>query len=106
MAWNPLPQSWFENLTDDDTDITVPIATFPALTAAELDGATGDIRKVLYAICEKAWSRWSAIATADRPTKMTIAKSSSVDTITGTVTNVFTFTFRNTIVSQDVADEA
>lgn len=106
MAWNPLPQSWFENLTDNDTTISVPIATFPELTAAELDAATGDIRKVLYAICEKSWLRWAALATADRCTKMTLTKSSSVDSVTGVITNVYTFTFRNSITAQDVADEA
>lgn len=104
--WNPLPQIWFENLTDDGTNITVPIATFPELNATELDAATGDIRKVLYAICEKVWSRWNALLSADRPNKMTITKSSSVDTTTGIITNVYTFTFKNSITAQDVAAEA
>lgn len=105
MAFNPLPQSWLENLTDDGTDISVPLATFPELTAAEADSVTGDIRKVVYAICEKLWSRWNALALADRPTKMTLAKSSSVDAGTGVITNVYTFTFKNSITAQDVAAE-
>ena len=110
MAFNPLPQTWFPGLTDSETtklvtDLSIPIATFPELTAAEIDSVTGDVRKFLYAICEKAWSRWNALLTADRPTKMTITKSSSVDATSGIVTNVYTFTFKNSITAQDVANE-
>lgn len=108
--WNPLPQSWFTGLTDGATtclatDMVVPIATFPELDATEIDSVTGDVRKLLYAICEKTWSKWNALLAADRPTKMTITKSSSVDVVTGIVTNVYTFSFKNSITSQDVAPE-
>jgi hypothetical protein len=85
--------------------MVIPLGTFPELTAAEIDSVTGDIRKFLYAVCEKAWSVWNALLTADRPNKMTITKSSSVDAITGIVTNVYTFTFKNSITAQDVAVE-
>lgn len=110
MAFNPLPQTWFAGLTDGATtclatDMVIPIGTFPEMTAAEIDSVTGDIRKMLYAICEKAWSVWNALLTADRPNKMTITKSSSVDATTGIVTNVYTFTFKNSITAQDVAVE-
>ena len=108
--WNPLPQSWFTGLTSGATvcaatDVVVPIATFPELVAAEIDPVTGDVRKFLYAVCEKAWTKWNSLLTADRPNKMTITKSSSVDATTGIVTNVYTFTFKNSITAQDVAAE-
>lgn len=110
MAFNPLPQTWFTGLTDGATtclatDMVIPIGTFPELTAPEIDSVTGDVRKFLYAVCEKAWSVWNALATADRPTKMTLTKSSSVDATTGIVTNVYTYTFKNSITAQDVAPE-
>lgn len=110
MAFNPLPQTWFTGLTSGTTthlttDLVIPIATFPELTAAEINVTTGDVRKFLYAICEKAWSVWNALLTADRPNKMTLTKSSSVDATTGIVTNVYTFTFKNSITAQDVASE-
>lgn len=105
MAWNPLPPSWFANWAEDGTNITVPIATFPELTAAEADATAGDIRKVLFAICDKCWSVWSALVTADRPSKMTLSKSVSVNAATGIATNTFTFTFQTLVVSQDVAPE-
>lgn len=110
MAWNPLPQSWFTGLTDggtscNATDLVIPIGTFPQLTAAEIDSSTGDVRKFLFAFCEKCWLVWSAIATADRCAKMTLTKSASLNTTTGVLTNTYVFTFNNTIATQDVADE-
>lgn len=106
MAWNPLPQSWFTGLTDDGTDITIPIAAFGTeLTAEEIDSANGDVRKFIYAFIERCWAKWSSIATADKPSKMTITKTSSIDAATGILTNVYTFTFKNTITAQDVANE-
>lgn len=105
MAFNPLPVTWFENMVDSDTTVNIPLASFPELTAAEIDATTGDVRKLIYAFVEKCWSRWNALLTADRPTKMTLTKSSSVDATTGIVTNVYTFTFKNSITQQDVAAE-
>jgi len=110
MAWNPLPATWFTGLTHGGTtclttDMVVPIASFPELQASEIDASTGDVRKMLYAICEQAWQRWNALVSGDRPTKMVLTKSSSVDATSGLVTNVYTFTFKNSITAQDVASE-
>ncbi len=105
MAFSAVPTACFPNWSEDGTTISVPIATFPELTAAEADAATGDIRKIVYAVCEKIWGWWNALATADRPTKMVLTKSSSVDATTGIVTNVYTFTFKNSITAQDVSAE-
>ena len=110
MAFNPLPQSWFAGLASGGltklaTDLSIPIATFPELIAAEIDPVTGDVRKFLYAVCEKSWLVWNALLLADRPTKMAMSKSSSVDTATGLITNTYTFTFKNSIAAQDVAPE-
>jgi hypothetical protein len=110
MAFDPLPQSWFTGLTDGATvclatDLVVPIATFPELTAAEIDSVTGDIRKMLYAICEKCWLVWAALLTADKPNKMTISKSSSANAATGLTTHTYIFTFVNSVTAQDVAPE-
>lgn len=105
MAFSPVPTACFPAWSEDATNITVPIASFPELTAAEADGATGDIRKILYAIIEKTWGWWNALLIADRPSKMTLTKNVSVDASTGIVTNVYTFTFKNSITAQDVVSE-
>jgi hypothetical protein len=108
MAWTtPTPiTAWFTNYTKGTGTIqfTYP-GDLPELSDAEADQVTGDVRKFLYAFCEKCWSKWITILVANRPTKMALQKSTYVDSTTGIVTNTFTFTFYNTITSQDVASE-
>jgi hypothetical protein len=104
MAFNPAPNTWFENWSEDGSDITVPIATFPEMTAAEADGDTGDIRKVWYAMVAKMYADWLSLATADRPVKMTMTRSSSL--VGDNLTLVFNFTFYNTVTGQEVLNEA
>ena len=105
MAFVATPSAWLANWAEDGTDITVPIATFPQLTAAEADAASGDIRDIVFAIVDKLYEEWVGRATADRPTKWTCSKSVSQNTTTGEVTNTYTFVLRTTISAQDVADE-
>lgn len=106
MAFSPVPTDWIANWSEDGTNITVPIASFPELTAAEADAATGDIRKIVWAILEKLYQAYNAKATADRPTKWTVTKSSSVNTQTGVVTNSFIHTIYTEISTQEVVDES
>jgi hypothetical protein len=54
--------------------IVIPLAALPALTALEADPAGGDGREVLHALIDGANTRYSAIATASRPTKMNLTK--------------------------------
>lgn len=105
MAFNPQPNTWIASWSEDGTNITVPIASFPELTAAEADGTTGDIRKIVWAITEKLYQAYNATATADRPTKWTMSKSSSINTTTGVVTNTFVTTIQTEIATQEVGSE-
>lgn len=111
MAFNPLPQSWFTGMTDGSTscsatDMVIPISTFPELTAAEIDSSTGDIRKFLFAFLEKCWAVYNALATADKPSKMTMQKSVSVDTSTGVNTNTYIITIKTAVATQEVVSES
>jgi hypothetical protein len=76
------------------------------MTADEADAATGDIRKVIFAICEALFQTWNATATADHPTMMNISKSTSVDVSTGVITNYYTFRFYTESSGEEVVDEA
>jgi len=89
MAFDKTPTTWIGSWSEDGTNITVPIASFPELTAAEADGSTGDIRKIAFAMFEKLFQTYNALETADRPTKWTITKTSSTNTTTGVVTNTY-----------------
>jgi hypothetical protein len=101
--------SFFASWAEAGGTISVPVASLPEVTAAEAHGTTGDIRKVLWAICAQAYAAFMALAAADKPAKCTIAKSTSsaVNATSGavTVTHKFTFTFVNTIATEDVQAE-
>jgi hypothetical protein len=105
MSFVATPTTWFPNWSEDGTTITVPIATFPELTAVEADGTTGDIRKIIYAMVQASYAKFISLPVADRPTKMVVEKRSTLDAATNILTSVYTFTFKNEILSQDVAPE-
>lgn len=105
MAFTQTPTGWFPDWSEDATNITVPIASLPGLTAATADGATGDIRKILYAIMETCWAKFEGLTPATRPTKLTIKKSSHNDEIAGTIEHQYLVTFITEDTGQTVADE-
>jgi hypothetical protein len=107
MAFSKVPTAWLPSwiLTDTDTKISVPIASFAELTAGEADAASGDIRKIAFAWMEALWLEWNSLATADRPTKWNLTKTGSVNTSTGITTIQYVQTFYVETTAQDVADE-
>jgi len=75
MAFNPAPTVVFANWSENGTDITLPLASVPQLTAAEADAATGDSRKVLYGLLHQIHAWYTGLAAGDRPTKVVVSKS-------------------------------
>ena len=106
MAFSAVPTGWIANWSEDGTNISVPIASFPELTADEADAANGDIRKIAFAILEKLFQSYNGKAAADRPAMWTMGKSVGVNAQTGINTVVYTATFKVQVSAQDVADEA
>lgn len=106
MAFNPSNSHWIPSYTSDGTNISIPIASFPGLTAGEAHTTTGDIRKLLYSICEELNTKWNAEAAADRPGKWTFVKGQSLNPATGQITVTYNFTFVLQPASIDVADES
>lgn len=105
MAFDAEPSGWFGvGYSEDGTDMTLPIASFPDLTASEADASTGDIRKVLYAFCSAMRDKFASLPAADRPTKMNILKT--MGTVQGNTISVgFNFSFQLEIGDLDVAAE-
>lgn len=106
MAFDPTPTTWIAGWSEDGTSISVPIASFPELTAAEADGATGDIRKIVFAIMEKLFATYNGTASDSKPAMMSVSKSVTVNTATGVTTNNYTVTIKTSTVAQEVVDEA
>ena len=105
MAFDKTPTTWITDWSEDGTDISVPLSSFDELTAAEADAADGDIRKIVWALMEHLYNAYNDADSADRPTKWTMAKSASVNTTTGVITNRFTTTIYTEIATQEVAAE-
>jgi len=105
MAFDPAPSTWLASWSEDGTDITVPIATFPEMTSGEADAATGDIRKVVYAICEALFQQMLVTASPDRPTKMFINKSGGLIPSTGEWNVTYSIRFKLETSGVEVASE-
>ena len=105
MAFDKTPTSWIANWSEDGTDISVPIASFSELTAAEADGTTGDIRDIVFAIIQHLYTTYNALATADRPDKLTIKKTATYNSVYNKLTNRYTFTIVTDIGTQEVRAE-
>ena len=92
MAFDPTYRdinSLFAGWTEDGTNITLPIASLPELTAAEADATTGDSRKVIFAIMERLRIWFRDLAAADRPTKITVTRSDFSDPSNDTITYTY-----------------
>lgn len=105
MAFNPAPSAWITGWSENGTTISIPISSFPETNATECDGTTGDIRKVLYAICHQLYAYWAAQASTDLPTKMTIAYNAYVDSTTNVSTKTYTLQFKTTPTGEEVTSE-
>ena len=105
MAFDPTPTTWIPSISEDGTNLIIPLASLPELTAAEADAVTGDIRKIAFAINAALRAAWVAQATADRPAQMVLSESNRVDNDTGKITRTFASTFELGVSAIEVEDE-
>lgn len=75
------------------------------VTDFEANASTGDARKVIYGICEAIYLKYLGIPTADRPSRMFLSASSTVDSLTGRITKTYTFRFTLEPTGVEVVDE-
>jgi hypothetical protein len=75
------------------------------LTDSEANATTGDIRKLLFALCEHFYQAQQAQLEADRPTKMVIYRSTSTNDQTEAITKSYQFVFNVGVGSVEVVDE-
>lgn len=104
MSFSAVPTDHIAGYSSDGTNITIPIASLPELTAAEANASTGDIRKILYALACKAYDIYNTLAVANRPAEMVVAKNTQVTDADGSATVSVTQRF-NVDISSEVADE-
>ncbi len=103
--FDPLPQTHIVGLdvvaggstvtgTGSDKYLLIPLTSIPQLSEAECDEATGSIQKVAFALAEKLYQLYAAMAVADRPAKWSSYRSPGTPDDDGvreaTYTNRFT----------------
>ena len=92
------PASWFDGWTEDGTNITLPLAAVPELTAAEADAAEGSIADVLYAVAHRAYAAFNSIPAASRPANWVVYKAETPVAGPGDRSRVsFTFSFLTSV---------
>ena len=64
------PQDVFPSYSSDGTNITLPLALFPGLDAAEADATTGNGAELLRNLLEVAYTNIQALDSANQPTQM------------------------------------
>lgn len=100
MAYDAKPSTWLgagyslaSNAITMNTNDAGSNKTLTELTDAEANATTGDVRKLFYALVEKMYAAYMAQASADRPTKMAIVRSTSINDTAGSGVRSYTFTF-------------
>lgn len=104
MAYAETPADLFPSMSEDGTNLTIPIAGIPQLTAAEADAATGDARKLVYALLHRIHAWYDGLADADKPTKITVTKSGP-STLNGVTKTTFVVECTMDVGSIDVDAE-
>lgn len=81
MAFNPSPTGYFPGITTLASGDAVGTSGvfFPYSSLESYNPNTsGDVRQLIYSIVEAAYDEYSSLATADKPTKLAITRSSSI----------------------------
>ncbi len=90
------------DLTEDY--FAVPIAALPELAFGDVDPATGDIRKILYALAVAMFEAYQALDPGDRPAKWqpgTSTQTTAAGAIKRNYSNLFTTTFTDETVAPE-----
>lgn len=90
MAFNPAPSGYFPGINTGAVVSSVTGVFIPWTSLENFDASTsGDIRQLVYAFNEAVADTYLNLATADKPSKMTIRLSESVPS-TGVLRKTFT----------------
>lgn len=65
------PGTLFSSWSEDGTNITVPIASWPGLTADIADATTGDARKVIVSFAQQAFAWYNILE--EKPEAVSVA---------------------------------
>jgi len=75
------------------------------LTDTEAHATTGDWRKIVFALMELLYLKWTGLATADRPGKIKITRRQTINNTSGNITYYYTVSITTTPSGIEVASE-
>lgn len=102
MPFNPAPSALLPGYTSDGTNITIPLASLPGLTAAEADATTGDSREVIRAFMEQVYSHITALPAADKPARVTVTKPNPTPQANSVLRQGYTINFDTTYTTTNL----
>lgn len=112
MAFSKTPTDWIPGIAHAtagsavaENSLVIPMTSLPELTQAELTGSGADIRRVLFAISEAVFQSWNNKPTADRPVRMTLSRTTTVNDALGVTNRNYAFAFAIESASVEVAPE-
>ena len=92
---NMAPGDWLSGYAYDGTNISVPRATLPELSAEEAAASTGSVANVAHALLEALYAAYAAIEPdADKPANFKLVKSLYYDQTLGTAQLAYTVLLR------------
>lgn len=107
MPFNPSPTGYFNgilNLASGDTVATSGVFLPYASLESYNPSTSGDIRQLVYSFVEAVYDEYASLATADRPSQMTVSRTSSVPSdniIRNTYTVITNLSYSGLIVSPE-----
>lgn len=107
MAFNPSPTGYFSGILTlaSGNSVATSGVFIPYSDLESYNPATsGDIRQLVYSLVNAVSTKFSSLATADKPGKMTISKSSFVPS-DNIIRNTYTITLNLSYGTLTVADE-
>lgn len=79
MSFSPVPTAWIPSWDEDGSVASFALSDVSdELTAVEADPVTGDWRDIFKSIVEHTWAYFNGLVAANKPGKLTIAKSVDV----------------------------
>lgn len=91
--------------TGTGTHTIKALGSLQELTDAEANASTGDYRKIVYALMEFLYQKFNNTPSADRPSRLTISRSSSTNETTGRMTRNYTVSVVTDISGVEVSEE-
>jgi len=106
MAFDKTPTSWVASWSEDGTTASFDLADLDQpLGADEADAVTGDWRDIFWSILDHTSDYYNGLATDDKPGKLTISKSGSLQS-DGSMLYTYNIRVYTSVSAEDVAAEA